>query len=486
VNVTPLTPNVTIAIITYNRCDYLRQSIEAALAQTYHDFELLVVDNASTDDTARMVSQYKDPRLIYIRRSVNGGPAVNCIEAMSRAKGNFLLISHDDDLVHPELVERQLRAFEDHPDTALVATNVSLIDYKGEILQEALYDITTDRFFEKGEFLKVSLDEGFWLPAPTFMLRRKFKGKRRNLWMSYAHGDKDAANFFGITGDMWSACRMNGLGSIVFLAKPLLAYRQHQEQHNFNDDQIAPQVPFFRSVLKCLCRRRDVFRPYTQKVEAYLLRYQAQELLLKQLKRFESGAPVLQRLQSFEHKLLGDDSITDNSDYYTQFTLLVQLLGGKSNLISSVQEEWLDEPVRDHLSAFRRWLAHFVLRSQLLSSTLSMRNVRKAVILGSLLNAATIALDCKLGGIDILGFLDSNRWRAGHTLGGLPIMGIERVPELLQKADILIFSSERKKESALKQYLQQYLSSPDIDRCVSWMTLAGEITEKGKRSMKNV
>jgi glycosyltransferase involved in cell wall biosynthesis len=467
---------VSIAIVTYNRCDYLRKSLEAALAQTYHDFELLIVDNASNDDTARMVSQYQDPRLIYIRRSVNGGPAANYIEAMSHAKGDYLLISHDDDLMHPELVERQMQAFSRHPDAVLVATNVSLIDYQGKVLQDALYDIRTDRCFQKGEFLKVSLDEGFWLPAPTFMLRRRLKGKRGDIWKTFAHGSKDAANLFGITGDMWSACRMNGLGSIVFLSEPLLAYRQHQEQHNFNDDQVAPQVPFYRCVLKHLCRRRDVFRPYTQEVEASLLRYQAQELLLSRLKRLDQGAHVLKKLQLLESGLLRNESIAGNPDYYTQFALLVYLLGGASTLIYPLHEEWIEEKVLDHLSGFRRWLASLVVRSQPLSSALFNCNAKKVIILGSLLNAATIALDCQRSGIDVLCFLDSNRLRAGRTLAGLPIIAIEQAQELLQTADVLIFSSERRNESALKHYIQPHLQPSDIERCISWMTLVGKLT----------
>jgi len=284
---------VSIAIVTYNRCDYLRIALEAALSQTYPDFELLIVDNASNDNTAQMVCQYNDPRLLYIRRSINAGPGANYGEALTRAKGDFILVSHDDDVMHPELVARQLEAFSRYPDAVLVATNVGLITSTGDIIQDALYDNQSDRFFQKGEFLRVSLDEGFWLPAPTFMIRRCLKGTRRDLRNAFVNLSKSAQNPFGITGDAYSALHIHQYGSIVFLGTPLLSYRQHQEQHNFNDDQISPQVPFYRCVLKHLCQKRKVFSPYTQEVAACLLRYQMQELLLRKLTDFSKADSLL-------------------------------------------------------------------------------------------------------------------------------------------------------------------------------------------------
>src|SRR5687767_5658396 len=60
-------PRVTIFIPTYNRAHWLGQSIESALAQTYPDFELIVSDNASTDETRDVVAAFDDPRLTYVR-----------------------------------------------------------------------------------------------------------------------------------------------------------------------------------------------------------------------------------------------------------------------------------------------------------------------------------------------------------------------------------------------------------------------------------
>lgn len=465
-------PVVSIAIVTYNRCKYLKESLCAALAQTFQDFELLIVDNASDDNTSDMVKEFHDHRLVYIRRSTNEGPAANYIEAMARARGDFLLISHDDDIMSPTLVERQIQAFAVYPEAVLIASNVSLIDYRGEILRNRLHDSHEDLVFKRGEFLKAWLHQGFWLPAPTFMIRRHLGHGKLNLFDLFTHPEKDAANLMGITGDTWSACKVNGMGSIVFLSEPLLAYRQHQGQHNFNDDQVGVQVPFYRCVLKYLCKRKPVFRPYTTEVEALLLRYQAQELALNNLHTYHRKSPLLRQLKRLDSRLAAKRNRAEFPDYYTQFALLLLLLGSECQLLNQIPEQWISEKSLNHLSGFRKWTASLTLNSLPISAALLHKGVKKVAILGSLLNAANLALDCHKSGIEVIGFLDSNRLRTNRTLWGLPIMPLDDVQTIFGKIDMLLFSSEKKDEATMKNYLGAYISEADLDRCASWMTLA--------------
>ena len=70
-------PTVTIAVLTYNRRALLQETLKGVLAQTYRDFELLICDNASSDDTAGLVAGIQDPRVVYVRRGVNGGAFAN-------------------------------------------------------------------------------------------------------------------------------------------------------------------------------------------------------------------------------------------------------------------------------------------------------------------------------------------------------------------------------------------------------------------------
>ena len=63
-------PRVTVVILTYNRAPFIAEAIQSVLEQTFRDFELIVVDDGSTDDTAAVVSRFTDPRLRYIKASV--------------------------------------------------------------------------------------------------------------------------------------------------------------------------------------------------------------------------------------------------------------------------------------------------------------------------------------------------------------------------------------------------------------------------------
>ena len=64
-------PKVTVCLPTYNRAHYLREAIESVLSQTFQDFELLICDNASTDETSEVVKSFRDARIRYVRHSRN-------------------------------------------------------------------------------------------------------------------------------------------------------------------------------------------------------------------------------------------------------------------------------------------------------------------------------------------------------------------------------------------------------------------------------
>ena len=100
---------ISILIPTYNRVRFLPDAIESALSQTYQDIEILVLDDASPDDTAAVAGRYRgEPRLRYIRHSQNLGITGNWRKGIEAATGDFFCLLHDDDTFEPEFVERLL------------------------------------------------------------------------------------------------------------------------------------------------------------------------------------------------------------------------------------------------------------------------------------------------------------------------------------------------------------------------------------------
>lgn len=118
---------VSILTATMNRAHYLRELIESVVAQTFPHWELVVVDNASSDGTRELVAQYqrKFPgQFQYIQLESNIGWAPGITIAAERAAGDFLLFIGDDDLLMPDMLEREIQEFKKNPQLALVCANV--------------------------------------------------------------------------------------------------------------------------------------------------------------------------------------------------------------------------------------------------------------------------------------------------------------------------------------------------------------------------
>lgn len=127
-------PQVSVILTAYNRSDYLLQAAQSILAQTLHELELLIVDDASDNPyTTRIIAELvaSDPRVRAIRREQNGGPAAARNTGAAEARSPFITFMDDDDISKPERLERQVAFLEAHPNIASVACQADWIDSVG-------------------------------------------------------------------------------------------------------------------------------------------------------------------------------------------------------------------------------------------------------------------------------------------------------------------------------------------------------------------
>lgn len=101
-------PAVTVAIPTYRGAAHLGAAIESVLSQTFGNFELLVIDDNSPDDTRAVVECFSDPRLVYLRNQRNLGPQGNWNRCLEAARGSYFKLLPHDDVLHPQCLERQV------------------------------------------------------------------------------------------------------------------------------------------------------------------------------------------------------------------------------------------------------------------------------------------------------------------------------------------------------------------------------------------
>jgi glycosyltransferase involved in cell wall biosynthesis len=127
-------PLVSIALPVYNGENYLRETIGSVLRQSFEDFELLLLDNASTDGTGEICreSAEEDPRVRYFGSDVNRGLIWNHNRGVELARGNYYMWIEHDDLIAEDYVKRCVRALNDDPKIVLSFTNTQIIDGNGE------------------------------------------------------------------------------------------------------------------------------------------------------------------------------------------------------------------------------------------------------------------------------------------------------------------------------------------------------------------
>jgi alpha-1,3-rhamnosyltransferase len=130
---------VTVLMPTYNRRNYVADAIESVLGQQHADFELIVVDDCSTDGTAEIVERYarQDDRIIAIHQTMNKGPAEACNAGLALARYDLIARLDDDDLMLPSRLDQQIEFMRTHPDTTVVSSWAYLIDEAGRTIGQS-------------------------------------------------------------------------------------------------------------------------------------------------------------------------------------------------------------------------------------------------------------------------------------------------------------------------------------------------------------
>tara|TARA_B100000929_G_scaffold219305_1_gene175895 strand:+ start:17188 stop:18159 length:972 start_codon:yes stop_codon:yes gene_type:complete len=118
-----LSPKISVLLPVYNAEAFIAKSIQSILDQTEPDFELLVIDDCSTDGSIEIINRFKDPRIIFHRKKRNSGYTESLNWAIDQARGTYIARMDADDVSLPKRFEKQLTFLEQHPDVALCGTD---------------------------------------------------------------------------------------------------------------------------------------------------------------------------------------------------------------------------------------------------------------------------------------------------------------------------------------------------------------------------
>lgn len=126
---------------TYNRAHYIAQAIDSVLSQTFTDFELLILDDTSTDNTEQILQPYlTDPRVKYIQNKTNLGITKNRNKALSLSNGKYIAVLDSDDYwTDNNKLALQKEFLDTNPDYTLIGTNMTVVDESNNILKKIKY-----------------------------------------------------------------------------------------------------------------------------------------------------------------------------------------------------------------------------------------------------------------------------------------------------------------------------------------------------------
>ena len=155
-------PRLSVGLPVYNGSSYVAESIEALLGQTFEDFELIISDNASTDDTGDVCRRYEkmDSRIHYFRQPRNVGLAPNHNFCVEQARGELFKWAAGDDLYARDLLERCVAALDENPQVVLAHSWTAMVDGDGKVFQANAYPLATSAPRAPDRFRSLLNDSG--------------------------------------------------------------------------------------------------------------------------------------------------------------------------------------------------------------------------------------------------------------------------------------------------------------------------------------
>lgn len=233
-------PLVCICIPTYNAAATIRETLTSILAQTYTNLVVHVSDNASTDDTLKIVESVADARVHIHRQEKNSGAEGNFENCIRLGEGKYTAIFHADDLYERDMVAQQVARLEADQTLGAVFTAATTIDEQGKPLGVIGRPVCGEQeacIYKSTELIKAVLERSNFLICPSAMVRTAIYQQEIVNW---------CGDLFGSSADLDVWLRIASKHSIAILNEPLMRYRIDSKQYS--------------STVRLRTQRPDIFR----------------------------------------------------------------------------------------------------------------------------------------------------------------------------------------------------------------------------------
>lgn len=218
-------PLVTVILPVHNAAAFVRSAIESILQQTFPGFELLIINDGSTDHSAEVIAAIKDPRIVYINNERNIGLIASLNKGIQLAKGKYIARMDADDLSLRERLQQQVAKMESDPGIAVLASFVDFINADGEVTGSW----NTDRQAVSENEIRALMMKTNCIAHPSVMIRSEIA--RNYLYSEKQKGAED--------WDLWMRVLADGK-RIAKLPEVLLHYRIHPASITAGDKKQLP------------------------------------------------------------------------------------------------------------------------------------------------------------------------------------------------------------------------------------------------------
>jgi glycosyltransferase involved in cell wall biosynthesis len=211
-------PQVSVCVPTYLGAQHLPATINSVLEQSFGDFELVIIDDNSPDQTEQLVAKFHDPRIHYHRNRTNLGPEGNWNRCLQECKGQYFKLLPQDDLLYPDTLKRQVEILENDKklQLALVFGKRNIIDTNDKVITQRGYPAGKEGFIPARQLIRRCVRFGTNLIGePGGVLMRKSLTDRV--------GAFDGDISYVIDLDYW--IRLLNFGNAYYLNEPVSTFR---------------------------------------------------------------------------------------------------------------------------------------------------------------------------------------------------------------------------------------------------------------------
>lgn len=224
-------PCVSVIVPNYNHANYLRERIESILQQTFDDFELILLDDCSTDDSKLILSSYQDcPKVSHLvfNQQNSGSTFKQWDKGFSLARGKYIWIAESDDFADPTFLEHAVHEFEKSEKVIVVFTGSHILDEESRIIKgdwDSFPKSSPERTVKTGiNFVRENMIRSNRIYNASMVVFKK----------EYCAGISEMYKQFRYCGDWLFWVEMCNLGDVVCLNRKLNYFRQHSTKVSVN------------------------------------------------------------------------------------------------------------------------------------------------------------------------------------------------------------------------------------------------------------